>query len=59
MAGSRVASSGSLDNVGTVGRYWSSTVSGTGSRGLYFYSIVALVGTGNRAGGFAVRCIKD
>jgi uncharacterized protein (TIGR02145 family) len=59
MAGFRILSSGSLNAVGTGGAYWSSTVSGTYSRFLYFYSSPAYMGDGFRAYGFSVRCIKD
>ena len=59
MSGSRSSSNGSLDAVGTVGLYWSSTVSGTGSRYLNFSSSNANVYTDNRAYGFSVRCLKD
>jgi uncharacterized protein (TIGR02145 family) len=50
---------GSLDDVGAVGRYWSSTVNGTSSRRLLFSSSLAGVSNGNRAAGLSVRCIKD
>jgi uncharacterized protein (TIGR02145 family) len=59
MAGYRSFSNGSLSNVGTDGRYWSSTVSSTGSRRLDFNSIGTGMNTLNRAGGYSVRCIKD
>jgi uncharacterized protein (TIGR02145 family) len=60
LAGYRNYSSGSLDNVGTTGgRYWSSTVSGSYARNLYFDSSNASMGTGSRAYGFTVRCLKD
>ena len=59
MAGFRSFSGGSLGAVGSVGDYWSSTVSSAASRGLYFDSSNAYVGTGNRAYGFSVRCLKD
>ena len=59
MAGYRLSSNGSLFNVGTVGYYWSSTVSSTGSRLLYFDSSNASMVDYSRASGFAVRCLKD
>jgi uncharacterized protein (TIGR02145 family) len=59
MAGRRDGTSGSLGTVGTRGYYWSSTVSGTGSRGLYFSSSNAYMQDYVRAGGFSVRCLKD
>jgi len=59
MSGYRSYSNGSLFNVGTFGRYWSSTVSGTGSRSLVFNSSNANMNTSNRAYGFSVRCLKD
>lgn len=59
MAGDRSNSNGSLYNVGSYGSYWSSTVSSTGSRYLYFSSSIANVGTGSRADGASVRCLKD
>lgn len=59
MAGSRADSNGSLGDVGTVGGYWSSTVSGMGARSLIFSSSFASLYTFNRANGFSVRCIKD
>jgi len=59
MSGYRNSSNGSLGSVGTNGNYWSSTVSGTFSRRLYFDSSPANVDAANRAYGFSVRCIKD
>jgi len=59
MAGYRSESNGSLANVGADGYYWSSTVSGTQSRDLYFISSNAGMSGYNRAYGFSVRCIKD
>jgi hypothetical protein len=50
---------GSLNNVGTNGNYWSSTVSGTNARNLNFNSSNANMNTNNRANGNAVRCLKD
>ena len=59
MSGNRSSSSGSLLNVGTYGGYWSSTVSGTNSRSLYFVGSVAGMGDSSRTSGLAVRCIKN
>ncbi len=59
MAGNRFDVTGLLGNVGTMGIYWSSTVSGIFSRYLNFSPTGASM-TGNyRAGGFSVRCIKE
>jgi uncharacterized protein (TIGR02145 family) len=59
VAGAREGSYGSLYNVGTVVRYWSSTVSGTNSRYLFCNSGNASMIDNVRALGFSVRCIKD
>lgn len=59
LAGRRGSSNGSLLNVGTFGRYWSSTVSGTSSRSLGFGSSNASMNTNSRAHGRSVRCLKD
>jgi hypothetical protein len=57
MAGRRNVS-GSLYNVGTYGYYWSSSISSTNSRYLLFSS-GANMNAYYRAGGVAVRCLKD
>jgi uncharacterized protein (TIGR02145 family) len=59
LAGYRSNSSGSLDNVGTFGYYWSSTVSSTLSRGLSFSSSGASMYSDLRAYGNSVRCLKN
>jgi uncharacterized protein (TIGR02145 family) len=59
LAGYRVNSSATLDNVGASGVYWSSTVSGLDSRYLDFVSSNAFLANGIRAYGFSVRCLKD
>ena len=59
LAGYRYSSGGQLNNVGLLGYYWSSTVSSTDSRHLYFNSSNAGMYTNNRATGMCVRCIKD
>jgi uncharacterized protein (TIGR02145 family) len=59
LAGYRFDSIGSLYDVGTYGYYWSSTVSSTNARFLYFGSSNANMFTDGRANGFSVRCLKD
>ena len=59
VAGNRNNSNGSLNNVGSNGNYWSSTVDGTNSRNLNFNSSNANMNSNNRANGFSVRCLKD
>ena len=59
LAGARQRNVGSLFDVGTVARYWSSTVSDTFSRSLLFNSISAGSSPYDRAYGFSVRCIKN
>ena len=59
VAGYRFSSDGSLSNVGSYGYYWSSTVNGTNSSFLNFYSGHARMTSSYRAYGFSVRCIKD
>ncbi len=58
-AGFRDNSDASLTNVGSFGRYWSSTVSGNYSRVLAFGSSLAFMSDYVRASGFSVRCLKD
>ena len=59
VAGGRYASNGSLYGVGSYGSYWSSTVSGTFARYLFFDSSSAGMFSLGRAYGFSVRCLKD
>ncbi len=59
VAGFRARDSGSLVSVGTSGGCWSSTVSSTNSRYLYFLSSTAVMDFSYRAFGFSVRCLKD
>ena len=59
MAGDRHYSNGSLDNEGSRGFYWSSTVSSTLSMYLVFISYDAVSLDSYRATGCSVRCIKD
>ena len=58
VAGSRSSSSGALSSVGVAGHYWSSTVSSTNSRYLFFSSSANMF-TMSRAVGRSVRCLKD
>jgi hypothetical protein len=58
VAGNRNNSNGSLNNVGSNGNYWSSTVDGTNSRNLYFNSSNANMNNNNRANGNSVRCLR-
>ena len=58
-AGNRSRVNGLLLSQGSFGSYWSSTVSGTFARYLYFYSTVAHTSSNTRANGFTVRCLKN
>lgn len=58
-AGNRSRISGSLQLVGSDGRYWSSSVSGDDARRNFFNGSNAGMATSNRAFGVSVRCIKD
>ena len=60
-AGIRDRINGLLNHQGTIGYYWSSTVSGTTTtaRFLLFSSTVAYTNGNDRAHGFTVRCLKD
>ena len=58
-SGFRNRPNGLLSNQGTFGLYWSSTVSGTNARFLYFRGSEAYTGNGHRAHGLTVRCLKD
>lgn len=59
VAGNRNNGDGSLNNVGSNGNYWSSTVDGANSRNLNFNSGNADMNSNNRANGLTVRCLKD
>ncbi|MRS02629.1 hypothetical protein EG832_05300, partial [bacterium] len=59
LAGGRFSSDGSLGDMGSSGRYWSSTISSTSSRSLNFNSSDAYMYSLNRASGFPVRCLKE
>ena len=58
-AGERHHIDGLLYNQGTNGHYWSSAVSGTLARNLFFYSAAANTDANHRALGFSVRCLKN
>ena len=58
-AGRRNRVSGLLGNQGSSGYYWSSAVSGTDARYLFFISTAASTNYNTRAYGFTVRCLKD
>lgn len=58
-AGYRHYNDGTLNNAGSYGNNWSSTVNGSYSRFLAFGSGYAYMGNTNRAYGFSVRCLKD
>ena len=59
LAGNRNNNNGSLNNVGSNGNYWSSTVDGSNSQNLNFNSSNANMNSNNRANGNSVRCLKD
>ncbi|WP_335973282.1 FISUMP domain-containing protein [Gaetbulibacter jejuensis] len=59
VAGNRSYSNGALGTVGSNGHYWSSTVSGTNARFLYFNISNAFMTSHARAYGFSVRCLKE
>jgi len=59
VAGYRNYNNGSLNNAGSNGNYWSSTVNGSNARNLNFNSSNANMNNNNRANGFSVRCLKD
>jgi hypothetical protein len=54
MAGNRTGYNALIINVGTIGRYWSST-----DYGLTFEGSYTFVRDFPRADGFSCRCIKD
>src|SRR5690606_19509149 len=58
LAGGRDYSNGSFIPVGISGYYWSSTVSSTDSRFLFFSSGNASLYNNSRANGYSVRCLK-
>jgi hypothetical protein len=59
VAGQRVFSDGSLENVNSVGNLWSSTVDGSTSRSVGYTGFFSYLGGNGRALGLSVRCIKD
>jgi uncharacterized protein (TIGR02145 family) len=59
LAGNRNYNNASLNNQGSNGNYWSSTVTGTNAYNLNFNSGNANMNNNNRANGFSVRCLKD
>ncbi len=60
VAGNRNRTSGGMNNVGSNGRYWSSSVTGTNARNLNVNSgDVNPANSNNRGNGFSVRCLKD
>ena len=59
VAGYRVRSNGGLNDAGSTGSYWSSSVSGSSAKHLYFSSSDANMYDGTRAQGYSIRCLKD
>jgi uncharacterized protein (TIGR02145 family) len=59
VAGGRSSYDGSLLDMGSYGYYWSSTVDGSYSRDLTFYSSNAYTSNYRRALGLSVRCLKE
>ena len=59
MSGTRDEISGSLNIVGTIGKYWSSSVVGYGSYHLWFNNYNSNTANYSRAVGYSVRCLKD
>ena len=59
VAGQRNQSTGELSYVGTLGFYWSSTVSGTQAERFYFHPSGVIMSDQPRALGHSVRCLKD
>ena len=61
LAGSRNFSTGTLNDVGMMAYYWTSTISNNSSRDFYFTSISNSVAfyPNNRSNGFTIRCIKE
>jgi uncharacterized protein (TIGR02145 family) len=52
-------SNGSFNNVGTIGYYWSSTVSSTTNAHRLNFSATSVnpAGNNNKGNGFAIRCV--
>jgi uncharacterized protein (TIGR02145 family) len=58
-AGNRNSNNGSMNNQGSWGNIWSSSVNGSNSFNLNFNSDNANKNNNNRANGQSVRCLKD
>jgi hypothetical protein len=58
LAGWRIYSDGSLQEVGSTGHYWSSTITGSNSRSLLFINSASMINA-SRGNGYSVRCIKN
>ncbi|MDF2552829.1 MAG: hypothetical protein K0R77_2104 [Chryseobacterium sp.] len=58
-AGYRVYNNGVLNEVGSVGVYWTSTTNGTSSAYTYFNTSNSVSSNTVRAYGFSIRCIKN
>jgi hypothetical protein len=58
-AGNRNNNDGALNNAGSNGNYWSSSVNGVNARNLNFNSGNAGTNNTNRANGLSVRCLED
>jgi hypothetical protein len=61
LGGNRSYSGNNFNNVGSEGRYWSSTVSAdnVNTQNLHFWGGNAQISNNERAYGFSVRCIKE
>ena len=59
LPGRRLFSNGSIGLVNSGGLYWSSTIEGTESRGLFFFNSNAYMLSSVRAFGYSVRCLKN
>ncbi len=59
LSGFRHSEFGSIDNVGSFGYYWSSTLDGSMSRSVYFSSRNVDFFHVGRSNGFSVRCFKN
>jgi uncharacterized protein (TIGR02145 family) len=59
LPGNRYGTDGSLVDVGSLGSYWTSSVSGTSASRRFFLSSGTYANYDSRAVGFAVRCIKN
>src|SRR6056297_1053498 len=58
-AGSRSYSDGSIDDAGSIGDYWCSSLNGSHADDLAFFSSGVAFYTAGRANGLPVRCIQD